>query len=89
VILKINSGGKGSHALSPAQIKSLTSQDDIFSAISVLENNLAKVKIVSVICLQVRQDDISIKLKEAAISSQKREIKDLEQQLLITKLDVA
>jgi hypothetical protein len=37
----------------------------------------------------VRQDDISIKLKEAAISSQKREIKDLEQQLLITKLDVA
>ena len=68
---------------------SLTSQDDIFSAISVLENNLAKVKIVSVICRQVRQDDVSIKLKEAAISSQKREIKDLEQQLLITKLDVA
>ena len=68
---------------------SLTSQDDIFGVISVLENNLAKVKIVSVICRQVRQDDVSIKLKEAAISSQKREIKDLEQQLLITKLDVA
>ena len=87
--MKINSGSKGSHALSPAQIMSLTSQDDIFGVISVLENNLAKVKIVSVICRQVRQDDVSIKLKEAAISSQKREIKDLEQQLLITKLDVA
>jgi hypothetical protein len=37
----------------------------------------------------VRQDDVSIKVKDAAISSQKREIKDLEQQLLITKLDVA
>ena len=68
---------------------SLSSQDDIIGAISVLENNLGKVKIASVICQQVRQDDISIKLKEAAISSQKREIKDLEQQLLITKLDVA
>ena len=75
--------------LSPAHIMSLSSQDDIIGAISVLENNLGKVKIVSVICRQVRQDDISIKLKEAAISSQKREIKDLEQQLLITKLDVA
>ena len=89
MIFKVGSGGKDTHALSPAQIMSLSSQDDIFGAISVLENSLGKVKIVIVIRWQVRQDDVSIKVKDAAISSQKRDIKDLEQQLLITKLDVA